>query len=159
MRKLIASLLIASMLVMSSGCATWWSNFKKDPVAQVQSVISTLETVVTIATVIFGEVKPLLPEAKREDAQQRFTRAVLAVEAAKRTLRDGLSTAEAAQEDPPNISGAIQSALKSAEDLRTLVRELQNMVRMSAPAGSAAQPPAQPDDLDAAVEAVRKFQR
>lgn len=159
MRKFIASLLVAIMLVTTSGCATWWSNFKKDPVAQVQSIISALETVVTIATVIFGEVKPLVPEAKREDVQQRFTRAVLAVEASKRALRDGLATAEAAHEDPPNIGGAIQSALKSAEDLRALVRELQNMVRASAPAGSAVQPPAQPDDLDAAVEAVRKFQR
>lgn len=159
MRKFISALLIAVMLIMTPGCGAWWSNFKNDPIAQVQSIISTLETVVTIATVIFGEVKPLLPEAKREEVQARFTRAVLAVEAAKRALRDGLSAAEAAHEDPPNISGAVQNALKSAEDLRALVRELQNMVRASAPPGSAAQPPAQPDDLDAAVEAVRKFQR
>lgn len=159
MRKLIASVLIAAMLAMTPGCATWWSNFKKDPVAQVQSIISTLETVVTIATVIFGEVKPMLPEAKREEVQDRFTRAVLAVEASKRALRDGLATAEAAKQDPPDINGAIQNALKSAESLRALVREIQNMVRASAPEGSIVRPPAQPDDLDAAVDAVRKFQR
>lgn len=158
MRKLVASLLIAIMLA-TTGCGAWWSNFKKDPVAQVQSIISALETVVTIATVVFGEVKPLIPEAKREDVQHRFTHAVLAVEASKRALRDGLSTAEAAREDPPNIGGAIQAALKSAEDLRTLVRELQNMVRASAPSAYASQLPTQADDLDAAVDSVRRFQR
>jgi hypothetical protein len=151
---------MVAVVLSTTGCATWWSNFKKDPIAQVQSIISTLETVVTIATVIFGEVKPALPEAKREEAQRRFTNAVLAVEAAKRALRDGLATAEAAHEDPPNVAGAIQGALKSAEDLRTLVRELQAMVRVSAPNASAvALPPTKPDDLDAAVEGVRKFQR
>lgn len=157
MRKFISFLLIAIML-STTGCGAWWSNFKKDPVTQVQSIISTLETVVTIATMVFGEVKPYVPEAQRASVQDRFSHGVLAVENAKRALRDGLDAAAAAHQDPPNLAEASQSALKAAEDLRALVRELQGMVRTSAPAGSVAALPAQPDALDAAVEAVRRYQ-
>lgn len=158
MKRLFSVLLVAVMLVSATGCSSWWQKFKSDPAAQVQSVISTLETVITIASVVFAEVKPLIPEAKREEAQQRFSHAILAVENAKRVLRDGLDSAAAARQDPPNIQAMVASAVKAAEDLRSLIRELQDVVRTSASSNSVARLPAAPDDLDAAVEAVKRFQ-
>lgn len=158
MFQFISAMLMAVVLT-TTGCATWWSNFKADPVAQVQSVISALETVVTISTVIFSEVKPLIPEAKRDAVQTRFSAAILAVEAAKRMIRDALAVSEAAHQDPADLSAAITNAIKAADDLRTLIREFQNTVRMSAPANVIVQPPAKPDDLDAAVAAVQRFRR
>lgn len=155
--KFSAMILFSVMLLTTAGCSSWWSNFRKDPVAQVQSIISTLDTVVTISTVIFSEVKMALPEAKRTEAQERFTRAVLAVEASKRMIRDALAVAEMAKDDSPNLQAVIQGALKSVESLRTLIRELQSLVRADAAANSIAQLPTKPDDLDAAVDSVRRW--
>ena len=154
MPRFLVALLVAVMLVMGTGCGSYWSNLKKDPVTQVSTTLSTLDSVITIASVIFGEVKPLLPEGKRNSIQQRFSHAVLGVEAAKRALREGLEVAKEANDESPNFVKLMQDALQAANELRTLVREMQQMVKMDAPSGSAAAPPAEPDDLDAAVESL-----
>lgn len=154
MKRVLSTIIIASMLCMS--CSTWMDNFKKDPVAQVQTVITTLQSAINIATLIFGQAYTLLPEAKKADAKRRFDHAVMMVEHSKRTLRDALATAQATSASNPNLVEAFQKAIATADDLRALVREIQMLVKDQAAAGTFAYPSTQPDELDMAVDDLKR---
>lgn len=153
MKKLLASIVMASMLCMS--CASWIDNFKKDPVAQVQTVVATLQSAINIATLIFGQAYAVMPDAKKADMKRRFDHAIMMVEHSKRTLRDALETAQAANNTAPNLGEVLQKAIATADDLRALVREAQALVKDQAVAGTLAATSMQPDELDYALDSLK----
>lgn len=142
--------LIAACLLNAS-CAAWYDHFRKDPVAQVQSTISTLQTVINIATLVFGDVYPMLPAAKQAEIKNRYDHAILAIENSKNALRHGLAVAEAAKNGSPDIGTLLTNAAKAANDLRMLVREMQSLITDSATKTRLA---AGADDLDFACKAI-----
>ena len=60
MKSAWKKVVVLTLSVSLTGCAGWIENFKKDPVTQIQNVIQGVETVVSIAVLIFGQVKPTL---------------------------------------------------------------------------------------------------
>ena len=154
MKKLLSAIVMASMLCTS--CASWIDNFKKDPIAQVQTVISTLQSAINIATLIFGQAYAVMPDAKKADIKRRFDHALMMVEHSKQTLRDALDAAQAANNTTPNLDEVLQKAIATADDLRVLVREAQALVKDQAVAGTLAATSTQPDELDYALDSLKR---
>lgn len=120
-RKLISFLLIG-LTLSATGCSTaWWANFKKDPVAQTESILQTVATIVSIATAVFGEVKQALPVDQQAKAQAEFDNGLLAVDATIDAARSLVAVAADAQQSNPDFT-------KVLNDLSTAVTNLQNVV-------------------------------
>jgi len=123
MRKFLAGLMLAIMLTTSMGCATWWANFKANPAAQVAAVVDTIHTIVNIADIVFGTIKPQIPQADQADAQAAFDKAVLAVNHAVGVLQAAVQTA-VDQGQGLDISKLFADATKAADELQALIDAL-----------------------------------
>src|SRR5512142_1682239 len=99
MKKLFATMLMGVFLVSATGCGAWWANFKKDPVAQTESILSVVEEIVQVAVVVFGGVKANLPQDIQTQAQADFDKAVAAVTKAEAAVRAAVVVAADAKED------------------------------------------------------------
>lgn len=125
MRKLLASFMLAVMLTTSVGCASWWTDFKANPAAQVASVVDTIHTIVNIADILFGQIKPNLPVALQSDAQAAFDTAVMAVNHAIGVLQAAVQTA-VDQGSGLDLTKFFVDATKAATELQNLINDLRN---------------------------------
>ena len=60
---LLCALVLATTIVTPSlsGCTAatnWWTSFKADPAAQAAQIFSTVQTIINVAELVFGQVKP-----------------------------------------------------------------------------------------------------
>lgn len=138
MRKFLAASMIAVMLTVTPACATWWADFKNNPAAQVASVVDTIHTIVNIADVIFGQIKPNLPTALQTDAQAAFDKAVMAVNHSIGILQAAVQTA-VDQGDGLDLSKFFADATKAAMELQNLINDLRNKQVTTGTVGFAAQ--------------------
>lgn len=143
--RFVAVLMVAATL---SGCSDWISNFKKDPIAQTQTMLSQVETIISIATMIFGQAKAALPADKAAEVQKSFDAIVLSIENSKTLVLDGLAAAKAAGTDP-NLGAIVDILTKSVVDLQKLVDSIK-AVGSKLGAGP-------DDDLAKAVHTYQKF--
>lgn len=123
-KKIVSAILIATLttttVTTQTGCATWWANFKADPAAQTAAILNTVQTILSIADMVFGQVKPALPIESQDEAQLRFDQAVLAVQHGSRLLQQAVQTA-ADQGAKPDVAALIADLTKSIDDLQALV--------------------------------------
>jgi hypothetical protein len=139
------------MLVVPEGCSDWVSNFKKDPVAQTQSILTTVQTVVDIATMIFKQALTALPKDKVDELQKKFDDIVLVINNSKTLLMDGLEVAKTAGTNP-TLGTIVDQLTKGVVDLQALVNSIKATTGSKFGAGSGHE-----DDLDKAVHTYQKF--
>lgn len=127
MRKITSIFMILLVLsgttAATSGCATWWSNFKADPVAQTQSILSTIQTIVSVATMVFGQVKPALSAEDQQIAQEAFDKAVLAVQHSEGLIQQAVQTA-ADQKEKLDLTALLADAGKAVDQLQAMIAAL-----------------------------------
>lgn len=146
-------------LTTLTGCATWWSNFKKDPVAQTQTFIRSIDTILSIATVVFGEVKPQLPPAVQPTAQVKFDAAVLAVHRSVDAIQSTVQTAADAQQDKPNLTKLIADATKAVQDVQAVIDSYKALAASSQTgAGHGTQPSAGYSELTKQVAGLKRYE-
>lgn len=152
MRKIASIFMILLVLngtaAATSGCATWWSNFKSDPVAQTQSILSTIQTIVSVATMVFGQVKPALSPEDQVAAQEAFDKAVLAVQHSEGLIQQAVQTA-ADQKTKLDLTALLADAGKAVDQLQAMIAAL----KAKAPGKAGASPivQAQSDELSQQV--------
>jgi hypothetical protein len=100
--------LLLSLALPLSGCA-WWQNFKTDPVVQVQSFESSVQTALDVAGIVWLEVRATVPAASLAKAEALYDAAALAVHNAVGLLGDAVQAAVVAQSANPDFSAAIQA--------------------------------------------------
>jgi len=127
MKTLIALLLSVSMVV-STGCGSWLSNFEKDPVAQTNSILGTIETIISVATLIFGDAKPLLPVDQQAKAQADFNVLILNANRVKQEAQDLLVIAKDTSNEHPDLSKVVTDSVKAVQDLKVFLAGLQASV-------------------------------
>ncbi len=130
--KFTAVALIVPVLSLTS-CSTWWSNFQKDPVAQTESLIQSIGTILSIAHVVFGSIKPALPADKQAIAQAKFDESVLAVNAATDALQASVQTAADLKQSNPDFSKVIADLLAAVQALQTVIDEFKVIMQAPAP--------------------------
>lgn len=113
--------LLLAILLTTQSCATWWENFKKDPVAQIERAVSSVSAVISLATMLFGQIKPNLHADSQADAQKKFDDAVLACVRGQLALKKAVDAAKEAQEPNPDFT-------KIMADIGDSVRKLQELV-------------------------------
>jgi hypothetical protein len=126
MKKFVA-LLLASVLMVTSGCGTWWSNFKADPVAQTTSVINTAQTIVQIAQAIFWQLKPFLAAEKQPVAQAKFDAAVTAVFKAEGALQSAVQAAVEIKSSSPDLTKVFADLAAAVLNLQAVVAEIKSL--------------------------------
>ena len=168
--KFVAVPLLAVMLT-TSGCSTWWSNFKKDPVAQTETLIQSVQVILSIATVTFASVKAALPADKQPIAQAKFDEAVLTVNAAIDALHASIRTAADLQQSKPDFSKVVADLMAAVTSLQAVVDEFKVLMQASptvaaAPSSSApgkltAGPPviAEPRGYDVLVSKISALKK
>ena len=128
MKKKFAVVAIVLMSIGLVGCASWIQQFKNNPVQMSEEIISAIETVVQIATGLFGQIEPQLPVAQQEPAKIKFGQAVVVVENLKATLQQLVNTAIATNTTPPDLTGVIAQADTALQDIQTLVASFQTVL-------------------------------
>jgi hypothetical protein len=160
--KFVAVSLIATTLT-TVGCSTWWSNFKKDPVAQTETLIQSVQVILSIATVTFASVKAALPADKQPIAQVKFDEAVLAVNGAIDALHASIRAAADLQESKPDFSKVVADLMTAVAGLQAVVDEFKVLMTASpspATSTSAGSPvkltaaPAEPRGYDVMVSKI-----
>jgi hypothetical protein len=139
--KLISIALIVPVLSLTS-CSTWWSNFKKDPVAQTETLIQSVQVILSVATVTFASVKGALPADKQPIAQAKFDEAVLAVNGAIDALHASIQTAADLQQSKPDFSKVVADLMAAVQGLQAVVDEFKVLMQASPVAAASAQPAA-----------------
>ena len=137
--KLVAVSLIATTLA-TAGCSTWWSNFKKDPVAQTETLIQSVQVILSVATVTFASVKGALPADKQPIAQAKFDEAVLAVNGAIDTLNAAIRTAADLQQSKPDFGKVVADLMSAVSSLQAVIDEFKVLMQAPAPAVASAAP-------------------
>ncbi len=135
MRKFLSLLLVSAMLALSlTGCGSaWWSNMKKDPITQVNSVIQTTQIILAMSDVVFQQVKVNLPADKQIVAQQKYDAAVIAVTKSLVSIRDFLQTAADAKQENPDMTKVLADLRSAVENLQAVVNEVRGLVSTPAP--------------------------
>lgn len=113
---------VALMLAVSlSGCAGWVENFKKDPVTQIQNIVQGVETAISIAVLIFGQVKPTLPPEEQVKAQAEMDKSLFAVRASVSALQLGLNAAVDAGKPNPDLGKLVSDLGRTLDALKSIV--------------------------------------
>ena len=146
--KLVAVSLIATTLA-TAGCSTWWSNFKKDPVAQTETLIQSVQVILSVATVTFASVKGALPADKQPIAQAKFDEAVLAVNGTIDTLNAAIRTAADLQQSRPDFGKVVADLMAAVSSLQTVIDEFK-MLMATAPSPATSTSAGAPVKLTAA---------
>jgi len=133
MKRLVG--LLTLVLAMTS-CSSWIENFKKDPVSQVQQVVSTVETVVEIAKIVFGQVKNAIPPEKQPEVQTKFDQLILVVQNAKSVLQDAVAAAAEAKNENPDLVMLIANAMKAVDDLQAFIESSKTLMSATQGAGA-----------------------
>lgn len=115
------SVLLLALALSTSGCAAWWANFQKDPVTQTEAIIQSIGTIVHVAGVVFGGVKPVLSSDKQALAQRKFDEASLAVDRGIVAVRAAVQAAADAKQANPDFT-------KVLADLSNAVTALQGVI-------------------------------
>lgn len=154
LRRSCVWLLLLLLLIFSTpGCAGWIDRFKKDPVAQVNMIVTGLQTVINIVDVTFKELAPKLTAEQRAALQTRLDSLVMAAQHANNALYDILDAAVALKQENPDLKAALAAAGKAAEDLWNFAMDAKEVAYPSRAgitlAGST------PPHVDAYVEQLR----
>jgi hypothetical protein len=110
MKKFLALLLVASFCF---GC-------NPSQLGTANQVLTVVETVVSVATAIFGDAKPLIPAADQATAEAKFTQLILNVEQAKSTLQAALNLAADAT-TKPDVGKLTDDVIAAVNDLETFI--------------------------------------
>jgi len=119
MRKLLVVLMLS--VAMTACSSNWWSNFAKDPVAQVQTVENVAQTTVQTAIFVFNQLKPLLPPADAAALETAFTQAQATLAHAITALNDGLQAAVEAQQPNPDLSKLIGDVIDAVNNIVAII--------------------------------------
>lgn len=144
MRKILSLLLFAMMTLTMTGCGSaWWTNFKKDPIAQTNAVIQSTQVVLAMANVVFQQVKVNLPVDKQVIAQKKYDAATLMVTRSLLAVRDALQTAADLKQDNPDMTKVLADLGAAVAGLQAVIDEFKNLVSapLQASAGVAGAPP------------------
>jgi len=133
--KFVAVPLLTAMLT-TSGCSTWWSNFKKDPVAQTETLIQSVEVILSVAAVTFTSVKSALPADKQVVAQAKFDDAVLTVNKAIDAVNAAIQTAADLQQSKPDFSKVVADLMSAVSSLQAVVDEFKILMQAPPPAAT-----------------------
>ena len=134
--KFTAVALIVPVLSLTS-CSTWWSNFQKDPVAQTETLIQSVNAILSVAAVTFASVKAALPADKQAVAQAKFDEAVLTVNKTIDTLNAALRAAADLKQSKPDFSKVVADLMAAVQGLQGVVDEFKILMQSSpVPAGS-----------------------
>jgi hypothetical protein len=121
----VASVLLATVTPVIgfsvTGCATWISNFKKDPIGQIQNVIQIVQTIISAGTIVFGEVKTALPADEQAKAQADWDAAILKVNGTVAALQAAVQVAVDAKQPNPNLSQLVTDLVKAIDELQTVI--------------------------------------
>lgn len=131
-QKAIALMLVGLTLSIS-GCAAWWANFKKDPVAQVESILSVASTVLNIAQVVFGSIKPSIPADQQAKAQADFDAVMLAANNSVATVQDALQVAEDAKVSNPDFTKVLNDLSTAIAQVQTTIDTYKALVKSGTP--------------------------
>jgi hypothetical protein len=109
--KLLA--LMLSLSLATGGCAalkSWFDNFVKDPIAQIQAFEQEVQTILTTLEAAWQFILPLIPASAQPAAQQQYANAVASVGHAEAVLQDAVKGAVAAKQEPmPDFAGLTQA--------------------------------------------------
>lgn len=92
--------LLAFVLTGCAAVSQWWQNFTKNPIAQIQTFIQEVQTVLTILEGVWNFILPFIPASALPAAQQQYANAVAAVGDAEGALQDSVTAAVAATQSP-----------------------------------------------------------
>jgi len=124
-RSAIASVLIVTSVptlgLSTAGCSSWISNFKKDPVGQIQNVIQIVETIISVGTLVFGQVKQALPTDAQAKAQADWDEALLKVNSAVAALQSAVKVAADANQPNPDLSKLVTDLMAAIDALHAVV--------------------------------------
>jgi len=124
MKKFFSLFLIFAIIlpaaVLETGCTEALSDAN---IGKASSVLSAIETVVSVASVIFGDAKPLIPADHQDTAQNAFNTLVLNVEKAKTALADALSLAKDSK-TRPDTRKLVDDAISAINDLQDFLKTL-----------------------------------
>lgn len=125
LRSSVASVLLfttaPAAAISTAGCSTWISNFKKDPIGQIQNVVQIVQTIVSVGTLVFGQVKQALPPDSQAKAQADWDEALLKVNASVGALQAAVKVAEDANQVSPNFEKLASDLMKAVDALHAVV--------------------------------------
>jgi hypothetical protein len=131
MKKLGYIFLSVMLALTLTGCGTaWWTNFKGNPVVQVNSVIQGTQVVLAMADVVFQQVKTNLPADKQEVAQQKYDSAVIIVTKSLMSVRDALQTAADAKQDNPDLTKVLTDLKLAVSGVQAVINEFRALVKV-----------------------------
>jgi hypothetical protein len=131
MKKLGYMFLSVMLALTLTGCGTaWWTNFKNNPVVQVDSVIQGTQVVLAMADVVFQQVKTNLPVDKQEVAQQKYDSAVIIVTKSLISVRDALQTAADAKQDNPDLTKVLADLKSAVAGVQAVINEFRALVKV-----------------------------
>ncbi len=142
MRKTILSAVLASTVVLGAsslhGCASWWQNFKDDPVAQVQAFEQGVQVVMADLQIAWTVLKPMLPPDTAAKVEAQYVRAVAAVNHALHALNDAVMVAVEAQEKRPDFAKLMVAVADAVGEVIKII----DLYRTAAPSADAGPPTA-----------------
>lgn len=132
MRKIaLVLVLIASTPVVGGTVAcnsTWWQDFQKNPVEQVQVFESGVHTALSAAQVAWAFVQSYLPAASAAAITQQYQNAVFAVNHALTVLDDAVSAALDAQQSNPDFSKLMTAVADAVAQVIAIVDQYKGVV-------------------------------
>lgn len=123
----IRHIALSFFLLATVSCATlstWWTNFEKDPVAQIQEYVQEVNVVLQDVAVVWTIVQPLLGASATPAVTLQYTNAVADVQHANSALLDlATAAADAQQATPPDFTAAISDVNNAIGNLLAIVKQ------------------------------------
>jgi hypothetical protein len=110
-----------SLVVLTSGCAGWYDQFKKNPVAYVDDFMSKTNVIVQGLSVTFDGVLAFLPPEEAAKARIEWQKGIQALSEAEKALHSGVDAAVAAQESTPNFGRLITDVVTAVQNIINIV--------------------------------------
>ena len=125
--RLIVLAFLAFTSLSLTACGSWWSNFKSDPVAQVQTFQQSVQVALNIAQGVWNTLKPLLKPELQAAAQAKYDAGVLVVNKALYALNDAVNVAVETQQAHPDflklmadVSDAVAQVIAIVDEFKTM---------------------------------------
>jgi hypothetical protein len=128
MRKYVSFLLICCCL---SGCSTWLSNFQKDPIGQIQQILSVVETVIGIAQGIFAQAAPLMSVADEAAAQTTLNNLLQDARNAEIAVQDAVTAVEQSNAPTVDLNALMIQLTKTVDDVQAFISGLKSQYKLA----------------------------
>lgn len=119
----IAAAMVLGLALTSTGCASFWKEFRENPVQKSQTLIQQAQVVQNMAVRVFEEVMKMLPPEKQAIARPKFERAIFTVDHSIGVLNSALTVAAEMGKDTPDIWVAIAALQKAVADVMAIIEE------------------------------------